>query len=46
VRVDQIDFKGFRILATSLLPLGPNTICYGSHDAGKTVHASNPEFNK
>lgn len=41
-----IDFKGFRILATSLLPLGPDTIVYGSHDAGKTVHASDPVFNK
>jgi len=42
----KIDFKGFRILATALLPIGPDTICYGSHDAGKTVHASDPNFNR
>lgn len=26
----QIDYKGFRIVATCVLPLGPNTLCYGT----------------
>lgn len=26
----QIDYKGFRIVATCVLPLGPHTLCYGT----------------
>jgi hypothetical protein len=33
-----IDYLGFRLLATSLLPIGPATIVYGSSDACKTLH--------
>ena len=33
----NIDFRGFRIIATLLLPIGQNTLCYGSSDAGKTI---------
>lgn len=35
-----IDYKGFRIVATSLLPVGPNTLKYGSADGGRTITAS------
>lgn len=32
-----IDYKGFRLIATSLLPIGPDTLKYGSNDAGRTI---------
>jgi len=37
---------GFRVVAVSLLPVGKDTIIYGSSDGGYNVHAKNPEFNK
>ncbi len=33
---------GFRLLAVSLLPISPGTLCYGSPDAGHTVVNTNP----
>ncbi|PRP89382.1 hypothetical protein PROFUN_01245 [Planoprotostelium fungivorum] len=39
-----IDFKGFRLVAVSLLPISSKTICYGSADGGNTVHAEHPLF--
>jgi hypothetical protein len=41
-----LDFRGFRLMALSLLPIGKNTLVYGSADAGKTVANSNPSLNK
>jgi len=41
-----VDYRGFRLLAESVLPVSPRTICYGSYDAGKTVHADFSAFNK
>lgn len=41
-----ITYKGFRIIAESVVPINKSTICYGSDDCGKTVHADNPEFNQ
>ena len=32
-----IDFRGYRLLAESKLPIGPETLHYGSADAGVTV---------
>jgi hypothetical protein len=40
-----IDYKGFRMTAQALLPLGENSLVYGSSDAGRTVHNSNEKFN-
>jgi hypothetical protein len=40
-----IDYRGFRLMAISLLPLSSSTICYGSADAARTVHNSNLEMN-
>jgi hypothetical protein len=37
--------SGWRILAESLLPLGRDTIIYGTCDGGSTIHASVPEMN-
>ncbi len=41
-----IDYKGFRMTAQALLPLGKNSLVYGSADAGRTVHNSNERFNQ
>lgn len=40
-----IDFRGYRLVAICVLPIDRRTICYGSFDAGKTVHSSYPECN-
>lgn len=41
-----IDYRGYRVVAMSLLPIAKDTIIYGSADAGETVHASDPAFNQ
>mmetsp|Transcript_25498 Transcript_25498/g.64001 ORF Transcript_25498/g.64001 Transcript_25498/m.64001 type:complete len:997 (+) Transcript_25498:196-3186(+) len=41
-----VDYKGFRVVAVSVLPLDNTTLIYGSNDAGRTVHADVPEFNE
>jgi hypothetical protein len=33
-----IDYKGFRMTAQAVLPLGENSLIYGSNDAGRTVY--------
>lgn len=33
-----IDYKGYRLSATSILPVGSDTLIYGSADGGKTVY--------
>ena len=35
-----VDFRGYRLLASSLLPIGRGTLQYGSDDVGKVVHNS------
>lgn len=37
--VALVDFRGYRVLCSSVLPIDNTTICYGSSDAGRTVHA-------
>ncbi len=32
-----VDFLGFRIFASTLLPIGAGTLVYGSQDGGKTT---------
>lgn len=44
--VALIDYKGYRIIATSMLPVGPHTLRYGSCDGGRTVLASDPVLNR
>ena len=44
--MNLIEFRGFRVLAMSILPISNTTICYGSRDGGKTVHKSISSFNK
>lgn len=41
-----VDYKGFRVLAISILPINDDSIIYGSSDAGRTVHSRSTEFNE
>ena len=41
-----IDYRGFRLIASSLLPIDPaHSLIYGSMDSAATVHADDPDFN-
>eukprot|EP01126_Amoeba_proteus_P046132 TRINITY_DN5198_c0_g1_i5.p1 TRINITY_DN5198_c0_g1~~TRINITY_DN5198_c0_g1_i5.p1 ORF type:complete len:429 (+),score=94.60 TRINITY_DN5198_c0_g1_i5:1108-2394(+) len=40
-----IHYKGFCLMAVNKLPIGADTLKYGSGDGGKTVHASIPKLN-
>jgi hypothetical protein len=42
----MIDKKGFRLIASSLLPLAKDSLVYGSNDAAQTIHRDNEEFNR
>lgn len=39
-----IDYRGFRLLAMSILPIKKSTIVYGSNDYGHTMHAENKKL--
>eukprot|EP01127_Copromyxa_protea_P008596 TRINITY_DN1971_c0_g5_i1.p1 TRINITY_DN1971_c0_g5~~TRINITY_DN1971_c0_g5_i1.p1 ORF type:complete len:2199 (-),score=380.29 TRINITY_DN1971_c0_g5_i1:100-6696(-) len=41
-----IDWHGYRMIALSLIPIGHNTLKYGSSDSGLTVHSENEELNE
>ncbi len=41
-----IDYKGFRLIAVSMLPLKSGSLIYGSEDAGVTVHAKDRKLNE
>ncbi|GAM26590.1 hypothetical protein SAMD00019534_097650 [Acytostelium subglobosum LB1] len=41
-----IDYRGYRLVAMSLLPINGETIVYGSSDGGITVHNQNELFNE
>jgi len=41
-----VDYRGFRLIAMSVLPLSAGSHIYGSRDAGRTVLASDKHFNK
>lgn len=40
-----IDYKGFRIIAQSVLPINKETIRYGSSDGGDTVFCDSEKLN-
>ena len=40
-----IDYRGWRLQAVSLLPIGDDTLIYGSADGGRTVLKSNEQVN-
>ncbi|KAL6050246.1 Clu domain-containing protein [Balamuthia mandrillaris] len=39
-----VDYRGFRLIALSKLPIGDETMIYGSGDSGRTVHNSDVSF--
>eukprot|EP01124_Arcella_intermedia_P007744 TRINITY_DN14795_c0_g1_i2.p1 TRINITY_DN14795_c0_g1~~TRINITY_DN14795_c0_g1_i2.p1 ORF type:complete len:549 (+),score=143.34 TRINITY_DN14795_c0_g1_i2:117-1649(+) len=41
-----VDYRGFRLIAMSILPVGEGTIIYGSCDAGRNIHATNERLNE
>eukprot|EP01104_Vermistella_antarctica_P017669 TRINITY_DN6304_c0_g1_i1.p1 TRINITY_DN6304_c0_g1~~TRINITY_DN6304_c0_g1_i1.p1 ORF type:complete len:349 (+),score=96.83 TRINITY_DN6304_c0_g1_i1:233-1279(+) len=41
-----IDYRGYRLVAMPLLPIGNDTLIYGSGDGGRTVRDDNPRMNK
>lgn len=41
-----VDYRGFRLVAMSILPINKNTIVYGSCDAGRNIHTNrNPAID-
>ena len=41
-----LDYRGFRLMALSVLPIDHTTLRYGSDNMGVTVLASEPEINE
>lgn len=41
-----IDYRGFRLVAQALLPIGDDTLVYGSSDAGVNVRTDSREIEK
>ena len=41
-----VDYRGYRLIATCLLPIDGTTLIYGSSDAGVTVFAKSKRFNR
>jgi hypothetical protein len=40
-----VDYRGYRLTVEPVLPVGSNTIVYGSADGGRTIFDSCPEMN-
>lgn len=40
-----VDWRGFRLVAISLLPIHDKSLVYGSCDGGQTVLAEDEQFN-
>ena len=40
-----IELKGFKLLASGMLPLEKGSLVYGSNDAGITIHYESPQLN-
>jgi len=41
-----MDYRGYRLIATTKLPIGGSSLIYGSADGGITVHKDNPTMNE
>eukprot|EP01130_Rhizamoeba_saxonica_P007288 TRINITY_DN2942_c0_g1_i7.p1 TRINITY_DN2942_c0_g1~~TRINITY_DN2942_c0_g1_i7.p1 ORF type:complete len:1220 (-),score=212.02 TRINITY_DN2942_c0_g1_i7:96-3755(-) len=41
-----MDYRGFRLIAMSFLPINTRTMIYGSHDGGQSIFASDPIMNR
>ena len=40
-----MDYKGYRIIAMSIAPIGKDTLRYGSNDSGRTIHTDDEKIN-
>ena len=40
-----INYRGYSLIAQSWLPIGSDTIVYGTADGGSNIYASNESFN-
>lgn len=40
-----IDYKGFRVIAISILPVGSQTLIYGSNNGGRSFHSQDVDVN-
>lgn len=40
-----IDYKGFRVIAISMLPVGHQTLVYGSNNGGRDFHTNDSDVN-
>ena len=40
-----VDYRGYRLIAMPLLPVGPDTLVYGSADGGSTIYSISSEMN-
>ena len=40
-----VDYRGFRLIAISILPISKSTLIYGSNDGGNRIFAEDEEFN-
>lgn len=41
-----IDYKGWRVIASSILPIDNTTLIYGSEDGGRTFHDDSNEMRE
>lgn len=41
-----VNYRGWRLVASSVLPIDETTIAYGSADSRRTVHADDPVLNE
>jgi tetratricopeptide (TPR) repeat protein len=41
-----VDYKGFRLIALSTLPIANSTLIYGTNDGGRTIHAGDDVLNQ
>jgi hypothetical protein len=41
-----VDYRGYRLIAEPLLPVGEDTIVYGSADGGRAIHARSRKMNE
>jgi len=44
--VSLVTYLGYRLIAVSIVPVGRDTLVYGSDNQGKVVHASEPKVNE
>ena len=44
--INKVDILGYRLICSSILPVGKDTLCYGSCDGGKTVYQQYEEVNE